>query len=316
MPPEQPAAEEIPVADGLGFTLGNFAEIIFPCLDAASVGSVVEVGSYKGDFTRDLLEWAEGSGARITAVEPEPPVEMLEVCAAHPELELVRETSHDALARIPLPDAVVLDGDHNYYTLSEELRLIDERAAGELPLMLFHDVCWPHARRDSYYAPERIPEEARQPLAHDAGLTPGEPGVTYPGLPFTWVAAREGGPRNGVLTAIEDFLDGREGLRFAKVPAFFGLGLLWPERAPWSDAVAEIVDPWDDNPLLARLEAQRVAHVVDGIRATEMEPLLRQMLGSRAFTIAERLSKLNQRGEPVFSREDLKRVLGEEDDPG
>ena len=53
---------------------------------------------------------------------------------------------------------MILDGDHNYYTLSEELRLIAERASGaRLPLLIFHDIGWPLARRDAYYAPERIP---------------------------------------------------------------------------------------------------------------------------------------------------------------
>ena len=64
---------------------------------------------------------------------------------------------------------VIIDGDHNYFTVSEELRLIAERAAGAaLPLLLFHDVGWPHARRDDYYAAERIPEADRRPLAGDA----------------------------------------------------------------------------------------------------------------------------------------------------
>ena len=35
----------------------------------------------------------------------------------------------------------MIDGDHNYFTVREELRLIGERAPGaELPLLLFHDV--------------------------------------------------------------------------------------------------------------------------------------------------------------------------------
>ena len=42
--------------------------------------------------------------------------------------------------------------------------MIGERAPGaELPLLLFHDVCWPHGRRDDYFAPEPIPERYRQP---------------------------------------------------------------------------------------------------------------------------------------------------------
>ena len=128
------------------------------------------------------------------------------------------------------PDAVILDGDHNYFTLSEELRLIAE-LAGErpLPLLLFHDVCWPHARRDTYYDASRIPEDERPPIGKNVGLFPGEPGTDPAGLPYPWAALREGGPRNGTVTAIEDFMGSREGLRFAIVPAFFGFGVVWPE---------------------------------------------------------------------------------------
>ena len=109
----------------------------------------------------------------------------------------MRETSHDALARDRAPDAIIIDGDHNYWTLSEELRLIDERApGGELPLLLFHDVGWPHARRDTYYAPERIPEEHRQPLAHDAASPPANPGAAD-GLPFEWARRARAGPATG-----------------------------------------------------------------------------------------------------------------------
>jgi SAM-dependent methyltransferase len=46
-------------------------------------------------------------------------------------------------------------------------------------------------------------------------------------------------------------------------------------------------------------------------RRREQEKLLRAMLGSRAFAVAERLSRLHQRGRPRFSREDVRRTLGE-----
>ena len=51
-----------------------------------------------------------------------------------------------------LPDAMIIDGDHNYYTVSEELAgsVSAARAARYMPLLLLHDVGWPHARRDAY----------------------------------------------------------------------------------------------------------------------------------------------------------------------
>ncbi len=317
---------------GWGYSLANLAEILLPCLDAIGAGSVVEIGAYRGELTRELLQWGGGAGARITAVDPKPPAELTELGAQHPELDLVVETSHDALRHIPIPDAVIIDGDHNYYTVTEELRLITERAPGaDLPLVMFHDVGWPHARRDAYYAPERIPEEHRQPLAHDATLVPWDAGVVEGGLPFECAAEREGGPRNGVLTALEDFTARREGLRLAVVPAFFGFGVLWHREAPWAGAVAAIIEPWDRHPVLERLEANRVAHLaaryglvrdVESLRRInaeqaeqlgEQEKLLQAMLGSRAFALAERVSRLRQGGEPVFSREQVQRVLREHD---
>jgi hypothetical protein len=294
------------------YSLANFAEIVFPCLDAVEPRTVVEVGAFRGDFTRELLCWAEMPGVTITAVEPKPPPELLSLREAHPELILVEEDSHTALSAMPAADAVIIDGDHNYYTVSEELRLISEQAGDSLlPLLIFHDVCWPHARRDTYYAPERIPAEHRQPLAHDVRLAPGVPGTASIGIWYPCAAQREGGPGNGVLTAIEDFVEGRDGLRLAIVPAFFGLGLLWPDEAPWADAVARIVEPWDSSPMLERMEEARVAEIIDRMRLEPQERVLRSLLDSRAFALAERLSNLRQRGTPVFSREQVRRALGD-----
>ena len=306
-----------------GYSLANVSDLLFPCLEAVPAGTVLEIGSFKGELTAVLLDWAADAGARIAAVDPAPEPELEQLAARHPELELVRETSHDALAHVELPDAIVIDGDHNYWTLSEELRLIDERAPGDtLPLLLFHDLGWPHARRDTYYAPERIPEQHRQPLAQDARIAPGNPGVADAGLPFEWAAAAEGGPRNGLLTAVEDFAEDRPELRLAVVPAFFGFGVLWHSQKPWAPAVEEIVAPYDRHPLLERLEANRVAHLVgehvwaaelDELRrrSLEQERILRSLLESGAFGVAERISRLRHGGSPAFSREEIRRALGE-----
>jgi hypothetical protein len=101
------------------------------------------------------------------------------------------------------------------------------------------------------------------------------------------------------------------------VPAFFGFGVLWHEEAPWADTVAELVGPWHRHPVLERLEANRVMHLarsreLDGLRArsARQEELLRAMLGSSAFALAERLSALRQRGRLTFSRAQIRQALG------
>ena len=312
---------------GWGYSLANVRELILACLDAAGVRSILEIGAFAGELTEPMLDWAATSGASIATIDPVPPDPLLKLCNAHPELELLRETSHEVLRRLEsLPDSIVIDGDHNYFTLTEELRLIAEKAGSErIPLLFFHDVCWPHARRDTYYALERIPEDGRPPVGvgEKVGLAPGNAGVHELGFPYPAAALEEGGPRNGTVTAIEDFLATREELRFVIVPAFFGFGVIWDESAPWSADVASILDPFDRNPVLARLEQNRVEHMVAGHargvllsrseeRRAQQELVLRKLLGSRAFAIMERISSLNQRGKgPVVSREEVRQALGD-----
>jgi hypothetical protein len=286
---------------GWGYSLANLRELLFGCLDAIGAKSVLEVGAYKGELTNDLLAWADRSGASIAGLDPEPPEELLELGKQRPDLELILKTSHDALREIAFPDAIIIDGDHNYYTLSEELRIIGERAPrAEIPLLMFHDVAWPHARRDTYYVPERIPEEHRQPLAHEVYLSPTEPGVAEDGgLAYLWAAEHEGGPRNGTLTALEDFVEGRDGLRLVVVPAFFGFGALWHTDAPWADAVANFLDPYDRNPLIERLEANRVSQIVersrDLVRARRVNDELTERSKGQGDRLREKEQEIRER---------------------
>lgn len=315
---------------GWGVSMAQLMEIMLPCLDAAGARSVAEVGAYAGDLSRVLVAWAADAGGRVQAIDPAPQPELERLAADHPELELIRETSLEALSRIELPDAVVIDGDHNHYTVSQELRLIAERAsAGALPLLFFHDVRWPHGRRDDYFDPDQIPAEARRPLAGSAGIFPGDPGIRPGGLPYPRSAAREGGAGNGVFTAVEDFVAGREDVRLAVVPAFFGLAVVWPHDAPWSAKVAALLAPLDRHPVLERLETNRVTHLARGYeRQTEVwalqqrlarqQALLNRLLESSAFAVAERLSRLRVRAgvataQSVISKEEVRAVLRSDD---
>jgi Methyltransferase domain len=313
---------------GWATSLLHNAELVLGCLDAVGARSVIEVGAFMGELTRLLLRWAETADAGVIAIDiaPHPDLESLE--PAHDNLRLIRATSHAALAELPLADAVILDGDHNYYTVSEELRIIAERAEQQqrqLPLLLLHDVRWPHGRRDDYYVPERIPAEHRQPLA-DAGLYPGVPGTYHGGLPCDNPAAHEGGPRNGVLTAVEDFISAHERLRLAIVPAFYGLGIVWDSTGPHHDPLTKVVATWDRNPLLQRMEDNRVLHLANthvqmilaqeaqqraaaqDVQLQRQRELLARMLNSRVLRATELALRL-RRSEPVFSRRQIQRAI-------
>lgn len=336
-PADDGAPEDPYDRDRVGYSLANNRELVERCLEACDARSVVEVGAQHGLFTRELLAWA-GDRVEILAIDPLPEAELIALAASNPSLRLVEAPSLEAIPSLPRIDAYILDGDHNYHTVTGELEAIELKATGAgFPLVLFHDVCWPHARRDSYYAPDRIPAASRQPIVENGAVSPWEPGITSDGsgIPFSAVAAREGGTKNGVLTAIEDFLRGREGLRFARIPAFFGFGALWPEDATWAPAVEAIVAPLDNHPVLERLEGNRVAHLLErqrlsalctdlidaraadaadagaSARIAELEAELNTLLGSRAFAVAERIS--TARGSDAVSRERLRKLLSRDD---
>jgi hypothetical protein len=308
--------------DSFDCTLANLAELVLACLDAAGARSVVEVGAEHGLFTRELLAWgARVQAERITAIDPDPQPDLLALAEAEPALELIRETSDRGLAGLEPTDAVILDGDHNYFTVSEELRQIARQSeGGSFPLVLLHDIGWPLGRRDSYHDASRMAPEGVQPGAGPGFLDPAEPGLANRGLYYACVAPSAGGPRNGVLTAVEDFIGEREGLRLAQVPQFFGLGVVWAEDAPWAAALEKTIGPWDSHPLLQRAEEKRIEHLVaefrllqqiDAMRSEdyELQHLLATMLESSAFAMAERLSRLKQGGKPMFTRDQVAAAL-------
>jgi hypothetical protein len=308
---------------GWGASLLCHGELLLACLDAATARSVVEVGAYAGDLTQLLLRWGAERDARVAAIDPQPQPALERLAEENATLTLIRRRSLDVLGEGELAGAYILDGDHNHFTVTHELRAIARLAAerqAPLPLVLLHDVCWPHGRRDDYYDPEQIPAEARQPTSA-GGLYPGRDEVVPGALPYRHPAAHEGGRRNGVLTAAEDFVAADPGLRLMVIPAFFGLGVIFPVAAPWAEPLVALLAPWDRHPLLERLEANRVLHLASAnvqfsqaqyaqVRLAEAHGLLEAMLHSRAFAAAELFLRVRQRGRPAFSRRAVRQALG------
>jgi hypothetical protein len=245
-------------------SMAEFRHIFFDAFTVAGVNTVIEIGAEEGILTSELIEWATKHGGSVWAIDPAPSPRLRDLANRHELFDLVVSNSLEALPQVPDADCYLIDGDHNYYTVSQELRgIVAERAERtRLPLVFLHDVGWPSGRRDQYYSPNDIPESARQPLRYDRGVVPGDPDVVQGGFrgdgEFA-VATREGGPHNGVLTAIEDFLDNHPEFELHIVPSVFGLGVLVPGSAPYADRIRELLAPYEENPLLQNLEANRLA---------------------------------------------------------
>ncbi|MBK5289953.1 MAG: class I SAM-dependent methyltransferase [Acidimicrobiia bacterium] len=207
---------------------------IAPILHAAGARRVVEIGALRGETTIKMLDDL-GPDAELHVIDPVPDFDPREHERAFPGRYVFHEAlSLEVLPTLPPMDAALIDGDHNWYTVYHELRLLSEgarRAGAPMPVMVMHDVGWPYGRRDLYYAPEQIPEEFRQPYAQRGMRPGGKKLIERGGLnPTMCNALEEGGPRNGVMTGLDDFVaEYDRPLRVVVLPIYFGLAIVVEE---------------------------------------------------------------------------------------
>lgn len=248
------------MADLLLHSLAEFEPLILAVLDAAAAVTTVEIGVEHGPLSAALIRRARNMGGRHIGIDPAP-----DAAARAPfdaaEAELLATRSTEALETLPAMDAYFIDGDHNYATVAAEMALItraNQRSGRPFPIVFMHDIGWPWGRRDLYYDPASLPAGAVHPHTFRRGVILDNPDTVVGGFRGEGrfaCALREGGPRNGVRTAIEDFLAGRD-LGFFEIPSVFGLGILCDRRVEAS--LQPHLAPFHRNPLLARLERNRL----------------------------------------------------------
>ncbi len=244
-----------------------------PVLEALQPETMVEIGSDYGPNTRRLLEFCQRHGVKLHVIDPLPKYDVAAWKERYGEHLILHEApSLDALREIDHFDAVLIDGDHNWYTVYNELKLIEERSKASsqpFPLVMMHDVGWPYGRRDGYYNPGNIPDEYLKPYERK-GMLPGSAELVEDGLnPNFPNAISKNDPRNGVLTAVEDFLEGTEQeIELVRVPGLHGLGILVPSRLRERNAkLAELLQVLDLHPTVTRyvelVEAARIEAEID-----------------------------------------------------
>ncbi|WP_195576039.1 class I SAM-dependent methyltransferase [Paenibacillus sp. 1001270B_150601_E10] len=201
-------------------------DIIHPILQAIKPHSIIEIGCAQGYNTMHLLELAHSLRGKLTVIDPSPQFDTEQVQQVYGStIEILRDYSLNRLPHIAQADVVLVDGDHNWYTVYHELKFIERME--RFPVVFLHDTEWPYARRDMYYFPESVPAEFRQPNERK-GMLPGVNELVAGGHnESVWNAAHEYGPRNGVLTAVEDFLrESPRPLRLHHVPKQHGLSII------------------------------------------------------------------------------------------
>lgn len=252
------------MAELLLHSMREFDEVIFQIAERIELRGVLEIGGETGAFTERLLAFCASRSVKMLTIDPKPREELMELARASTTLDLLIGYSIPHLEEHGTDaNLILLDGDHNYYTVSSELALLDRawKARDIAGVMLLHDVGFPHGRRDSYYDPTTIPEAQRRAFSfkHGVNFSSNKPvlgrGFRGEGV-FAW-AMHEDSEHSGVLTAVEDFVKSRPEYTFRKIDAVFGLGALTLTGSPADKVVGEVFAPYD-NELIRRLERNRL----------------------------------------------------------
>ena len=203
-------------------------DITLPWIRENGYREILEIGASMGDNSQQILTVP---GVHLTMIDPGLDCDLAKKFSHQNNVTAIRDISLKGLTQCTAPfDCIFIDGDHNWYTVYQELKIINERKLlNSGGTIFFHDVCWPYDRRDMYYIPETIPAEFRQPFAKK-GIARGQSSLLETGgfNAHLFNATKEGGPKNGVLTAVEDFIKdfGREDYTFLIDKRQHGLGIL------------------------------------------------------------------------------------------
>jgi hypothetical protein len=305
--------------------------LIYPLLEALSPRVIVEVGTDLNAVTPQLLKWARANDAIVHAIDPDPALSAERLAKEHGErLRFHRARSVTVLGEIAGVDLALIDGDHNWYTVLNELRVLERTARTEErepPVILLHETGWPYGRRDGYQDPDVIPEAHRQPHAR-GGVVPGRTELG-PGLDdHLEHALLEGTPANGVLTAAEDFLAGSQGSWLSwSIAGLGGLTVLASARVLEGNArLRQLLASLDAPAFMreqceaieaARIESERKrAGLLRRLAETQLKQITKSpdpqeavALKRRVRALTEQLNELSQGLERVDELEEQVRVL-------
>lgn len=209
--------------------LVNYKDLFELIFDNVKLDSVCEIGIETGEFSSFLdIYIKDGTIKEYHGVD---------ICITkkigfnsyyHETISLEYLTSEAHAGH----DLYLVDGDHNYYTVSAELESIFAAASGK-KICILHDTNWPCGRRDIYYNPAQIPDEATKPLSWDKKLVRSSTEMQefgFYGNGSFAIAEEENTAQNGVMTAVEDFVSEKENFKTISFPQFLGLTILYNQE--------------------------------------------------------------------------------------
>lgn len=184
-------------------------DIIPIILKIFKVDDIIISSFSKEDYFDQIVQYCENDNASIITID-----------------------SNDAINNYPLKElsqlsnygAIFLNDDPNWYTVYTELNLIKQNN-DVFPLVFICHNIFPHKRRDSYIRPNIIPNEFINEYSDD---------LFYNNIHILdnyFHALDENTPKNGVLTAIEDFLSENYAIGIMDINFLNGITVLYPKNS-------------------------------------------------------------------------------------
>ncbi len=245
--------------------------VIAPLLDACRPSTIVEFSGEEETFSALLDDAAEEHGATV------------------------HRGADAGLGDVAGPELALVYGEPNWHSVTERLDRLAEmgRAGGApLPVTLVLGVDPPGGRRDSYPDPAAIPVGARQPHRRQGGVER---------------ALDAHDQRDGVLTAVEDFLAAaEEELELVHVPGLGGAAILIARSRIEGDDSAELarlVEGWRLSPqALSQLAAVEAERVRAAVRIDELQAELETARTGETIRSSAEADSLRERLEQLSGR--------------
>ena len=275
-----------------------WSDVVRPLLCELKGRNLLEIGAFKGDHTRLLLEYCDTFDANLIVIEPSVTPSLQEVVSSSTRVRLFAEKSHEALPRVDAPvEAVLLEGDLNYYTVRGDLVGIEELSIRQnvtFPIVFFANASWPYARRDMYYDPEGLPATGMHDCA-SMGMTPWSSELEEGMINYPFANARhENGPKNGVLTAVEDFINESQlPLRLFRLPINHGLGIICIKNSRAEEFIStNLLPPSAPGRFLETSELARLNDIIRRLKSRQRQKGSSHGLHKRLARVLRRLGRI------------------------
>ena len=217
----------------------NFFELgIIPTfLSGFEVKKVLMIGLTNETILNEILSYCINNNAELYTIDSNSNINDLinKNYITYDNLDNFKETithfnekSLDILPDLKSFDTIFIDDDPNWYTVYNEFELIKKNNPN-FPLVFVCNNKYPYKRRDAYTNPKDIPKKYINECSTELPIIFEENGQTKNIMINDNLchALYENTPKNGVLTAIEDFLNENPSLKLLEINPLEGIYLIY-----------------------------------------------------------------------------------------